>query len=306
MKRGRPRKDANRQIGHLAEVSVMKVCALADYISSINNEDFGEDLLVQTCIEQEMDDSKIWIQVKGFKGTSLRDSASPKAVAISNGHLARWVKSADLAVIVRWDVTNDCGWYLIPDGSDYSKRIPVDKSGTQTIKFDKRQAFDIPAVKILAWKTRFRHAMRNIATISHLKSLGELDGKETLDLQHELYDRLAQIAFDIGTLLPNGKDGWMISADFQEIVFEYTRSRREDPSPSPLGNLLLADMNEDFSDAEMIHTVILESVYHALVRFQAAYIPAEAAMPAELFAEIVNFLALIIGSVYTRDTLGWA
>lgn len=110
--------------------------------------DFGEDFFVQTWLDGRMDDFRITLQVKGFQGkpgAKIPDPCSVKKVSFD-----RWKASLDLVVVVRWDVENRVGWYLLP--SEVSADLPITRKGEVKLRFSPDRVFDVQGLQDLAWK----------------------------------------------------------------------------------------------------------------------------------------------------------
>src|SRR4051794_2272987 len=102
-------------VSERAVTAVQRTVAAAGFVSERVQNDYGEDLLVQTHIEGEIDPSRIWIQVKGTEKIARYRRKYGYAYPFPLGHLKKWSRSADPVVVVLWDVTSDVGWYAYPD-----------------------------------------------------------------------------------------------------------------------------------------------------------------------------------------------
>lgn len=69
-----------RPIRHqISAKAVVKVCDVWTDIGTAVEEiqrDYGEDLLVQTCLNGKMDSSRIWVQVKGVQRGAWNEKAA--------------------------------------------------------------------------------------------------------------------------------------------------------------------------------------------------------------------------------------
>ncbi|MGV9675449.1 DUF4365 domain-containing protein [Nocardia sp. NPDC003482] len=144
--------------------------------------DYGEDLLVQTSHNGEMDDSRIWVQVKGREKLSLSKRAgSPPNLVVDSSHALRWVNTADLVVVVQWDITRNTGWYVIP--KDVIRSYDLLESGRPTIglRFEPNLILDAEAVNRITWDARLWHASRRIS----FARLSDINSIESLDRPHK-------------------------------------------------------------------------------------------------------------------------
>ena len=67
--------------------------------------DYGEDLLVQTALNDEVDPLRIFVQVKGTTDIQrFRNKGLAYSLGVPKPLAQRWARSAELVVIVLWDV----------------------------------------------------------------------------------------------------------------------------------------------------------------------------------------------------------
>ncbi|MFH8662035.1 DUF4365 domain-containing protein [Streptomyces afghaniensis] len=150
----RPR---NHEIASLAVSAVssewIKIGAAVDTIHN----DYGEDLLVQTSWQGEMDDSRIWVQVKGrgFIGKSKEVKSLP-SLRVPRGHAMRWTNTADTVIICLWDVSRDVGWYALPQAQLSPFELLVSQDDAIRIKFSTSNRLDSAAARRITWQARMR------------------------------------------------------------------------------------------------------------------------------------------------------
>lgn len=146
-------------MGEKARAAVSAVIANAGHAVETISNDYGEDLLVQTSHEQRMDSSRLWFQVKGTEDVPRhRLKSGVYSVAVGFEHALRWARSADLVVVVLWDVLREEGWYAIP-GKQIDAWADL-TSGTRSnlnLHFSPDNQFTPVAVDRLAWESRINH-----------------------------------------------------------------------------------------------------------------------------------------------------
>jgi hypothetical protein len=176
----------DRPMQHRIEsMAIMEVSRIWTAIGAATEEvkrDYGEDLLVQTEWEGRMDDSRIWVQVKGSGELKLRGrSKVPSPLRVPIGHALRWSRSADLVVVVRWDVKNKRGWYAFPAFQVSRLALMQQQSGYTAVRFSEDMTFTVDAAREIAWHARFRHALHEvaIARMNHAAAEAFSDGQST-------------------------------------------------------------------------------------------------------------------------------
>ncbi|MFF8021545.1 DUF4365 domain-containing protein [Streptomyces sp. NPDC007896] len=125
-------------------------------------EDYGEDLLVQTCLDGHMDPGKIWIQVKGTEKGCRDSGRNLPSVYVDSNQILRWARSADLVIAVLWDVKDDCGWYTEPKIHFNHLKLKEQIGHQLPLNFSRDQPFDQDAVDHLAWSARIEHVNQRL------------------------------------------------------------------------------------------------------------------------------------------------
>ncbi|GAB2328024.1 DUF4365 domain-containing protein [Streptomyces variabilis] len=205
-----PKRPQQHQTAAKAENAVRSLWVNGGHAVDTIREDYGEDLLVQTCLRERVDSSRIWVQVKGTtKDCSDEKSALP-VLYINAEQVLRWSRSSDLVVVVLWDVGNDLGWYVIPDGNFDHVSLLEAGTGKVPVVFDRSRRFDDSAVEYLSWFARIDHADRSVGySLSVLTESAEdeWDSAPAYVRHHRaaIASVIHQLAIDIGVFLPNGE-----------------------------------------------------------------------------------------------------
>ena len=120
------------------------------------HKDYGEDLAIQTRLNGRIDDSRIWVQVKGR--TEVRGMGSPGGKAfvrnIPLDLVRRWAMMPELVVLVLWDVSADCGWYTFPADYYYGSWRNGWQTRSMSIPVYRENCFDIQAAHEISWYGR--------------------------------------------------------------------------------------------------------------------------------------------------------
>lgn len=244
-----PERNTPQKIGHLAEKAVEKVCAQAGFAVHKNSEDYGEDLLVQTCIGDKVDNSRLWLQVKGFEGNP-EAKPTPKKADVKPHHLIRWIASGDLVIVVRWDTVNDVGWYMIPQYSYSGEENLGSRRSRVRIGFETEKQFDKEAVEAIAWMARMDHTAR---CILYAQNRGSIEhGRQSVSARgHEALRAIRNMLIDLGIIVATSGDSEI------QITQEFAALQREAASKElvvPLGEYSDSDYTSflvDILEAEL-------------------------------------------------------
>lgn len=118
--------------------------------------DYGEDLLIQTSFDEEVDPFKIWVQVKGRESFRVPLSSS-FSLSISSDHVYRWASHIDQVIVILWDTSRNCGWYAIPFEQVGLADLASANRPKFALRFSKEDAFDATAARRLVWSARLRN-----------------------------------------------------------------------------------------------------------------------------------------------------
>ncbi|MGW5482412.1 DUF4365 domain-containing protein [Streptomyces sp. NPDC004008] len=238
-----PKRPQQHQTAAKAENSVRSLWVNGGHAVDTIREDYGEDLLVQTCLRERVDASRIWVQVKGTtKDCSDEQSALP-VLYINAEQVLRWSRSSDLVIVTLWDVNNNVGWYTIPDGS--FDHVTLSNAGTSTIPitFERSRRFDESAVEYLSWFARIDHADRSVGYSLSVLAEAEEEEEEEEEAapayakhhQAAIASVVHQLAIDIGVF---SRDGEMTS-DFKSALSEGVKQIDGETGEQILGRSIL-------------------------------------------------------------------
>ncbi|MGI5259140.1 DUF4365 domain-containing protein [Streptomyces angustmyceticus] len=210
------RRPNQHQIASLAVSSVRREWNKHGHAVDEIKEDYGEDLLVQTCLDGRMDACRIWVQVKGTTRDCLNPRRSLPKIRVKAQQILRWARSADLVVAVLWDVTNDCGWYVMPQG--YFDHVELQERAQDEISliFSRELRFDESAVDKLVWLARIEHANRSLQyALANLDEAKHMKDEAGANFQ---YGVLATLIYDFSIMAGIGKAEGGFTANFIDVL----------------------------------------------------------------------------------------
>jgi hypothetical protein len=144
------------RLGDLAASRVATIFEECGFAVERIAQDYGEDLLVQTTRGDDVDPSRIWVQVKGR--SRIKWSAGGMwNERVTIDHALRWARSADLVVLAVWDFQCDCGYWSLPieQVDQWDLYLLQQKSARLQLSSDNR--LEQSTAERLAWRARFQH-----------------------------------------------------------------------------------------------------------------------------------------------------
>ncbi|MFG3232495.1 DUF4365 domain-containing protein [Streptomyces antibioticus] len=277
-----PKRPLQHQIGARAESAVRSLWLELGHAVDEIREDYGEDLLIQTSLNGRVDPCRIWVQVKGTKKDCSQSAKSLPSLSLRADQILRWSRSADLVVIVLWDVGNDCGWYMIPRGKYDDARLQEAERGKLKLEFDRTNSFDRRAVEHLAWRARIDHANRSLKKA--LFSIEEARDEDPQPLDYlEFHGAVAaslvvDFGVDIGAFTPSG-----------DMTSQFRREL-----------LAAAELQDEGTDIQVINRALLTS----LVKLSWENC-AENGLPSTLLVELTDVIReVVFGEILSGDEIG--
>lgn len=228
----RPR---SHEISSLAVSSVMREWIKSGAAVEEVQNDYGEDLLVQTSLNGGMDECKIWVQVKGKENVRISSkTGKPAPVQVSHSHALRWTSTTDLTIVTLWDVSRDIGWYAIPkDWLNYSSTL-VSQKRHIGIPFHKDDHFNSTAAAKLTWRARIQHANQLIMNSSEsFRIAGDVDSIELMKQANAEAKATAFMFLIRAGILNDGKPSRAFTDQVKKTL-EYTKSIRSSGPPLSL------------------------------------------------------------------------
>jgi hypothetical protein len=153
-----PRRPDSHVVGDIAVNRVVDVLNRCGWASQQINQDYGEDILVQTKVGDRIDPHRLWIQVKGTRSIDrFRRKNDDLVYEVSIEHVFKWIRSPDLVIFVLFDVERDRGYYALP-----VEQVDLwDLYGTQKKRFGIRisddSVFDQKKAQEISWNARIEY-----------------------------------------------------------------------------------------------------------------------------------------------------
>ncbi|GIF22226.1 hypothetical protein Ate02nite_49560 [Paractinoplanes tereljensis] len=248
-----PTRKIQHKNGDRAVTAVRRIWEEAGAAVDEIKHDYGEDLLVQTCLGDIMDASRIWVQVKGVQrtGQSFRNGRGSRNVRIKPGHLGRWIRGVDLVVVVLWDIDNQMGWFTEIPSMEFQVELArhgvwsVDAQARAELPFPiaANNRFDVAVAHRLSWHARLDNYATHVrvleSLVSHIERNNELADLSRQIIEVEPY-KLTSIylavnaMLDLGILEKSPGSPAAVSSAFQERLETDLADCLEIPMPDVL------------------------------------------------------------------------
>jgi hypothetical protein len=193
-----PKRPVQHVVASQAIAAVRQVWALHGSSVQEISEDYGEDLLIQTRLREQMDSSRIWVQVKG-KSKKISERGQLPSVRVNGLQVLRWARTADLVVVVLWSTESNTGWYCLPRYLFDHDFLATSGDGKVDVTFSREDVFDLAAAEELAWTARMEH---------YAKELHHIDATAAEEVEFALDDanflQLSRAALLFGVLVDIG------------------------------------------------------------------------------------------------------
>jgi len=229
-----PQRTEEHEIAEVAMTAIQAVIATAGFAVERVANDYGEDLLVQTSYEGQMDASRLWVQAKGTRSIgSYARSDGRFALSTDRSHLTRWARSADPVVIVLWDCARGAGYFTRVD----DRPRTGDETDTAMVYFDPDQPFDTAHVIKLAWVSRIDHYKRLILAAHEEVEEEEFFGVEPEEEFGRGRKLLVNYALDLlrmfGVMECEPPDRWSLSASGKLMFARELIAAEAENKPDP-------------------------------------------------------------------------
>jgi hypothetical protein len=195
-------------------------------------QDYGEDLLVQTCVNGRMDDSRLWVQVKGTQRASGMDQPNRTCrISVRADVALRWARSADLLVLVYWDISKNTGWYTIPSYKAVHSELSARGDRETSIVISSSDVFDADAAQRISWQGRLEHLTRFVRSFRALEmELRQGDPEGAAWAREAIYTAVMDGLIDLNVIEPfkGDRQTLQVSQRFRDCAKEAVQRSYEE------------------------------------------------------------------------------
>ncbi|TXT40485.1 MAG: hypothetical protein FD135_1265 [Comamonadaceae bacterium] len=153
------RPKASHPIGDRAAKQIEDVCEEHGWAVQVVQRDYGEDLLIQPVgADDAVEHFRLWIQSKGTDNLSKhRLKNGNYSFSVSFAHAYKWLRSADLCIVVLWDTSKKEGVYAIPSSDIDEEWLYTKEPSVITLTFPKSNVFSKSELDKISWHCRLHH-----------------------------------------------------------------------------------------------------------------------------------------------------
>ena len=249
-----PTRPDSHKIADTAVSAVTNLCHEAGWTCDVVKSDYGEDLFVQTTLGSKLDHCKLWIQVKGSKKINTDNKKKILCIRIKADQSLRWVRSADLVIVVLWDVSKKVGYWTLPAGCLHEWKLLFGKTKTVKLSFDKRDKFNQDSLNKIGWLARTHH-YELLLNRSVMDDASNFDDKN-----HESQTPLLLLDFlkKIGVITKNG-----ISKDLRKrykkflIIFKKDGINKKKDLSAMASIMAIMEIFSDIAPGVGLHSTII-------------------------------------------------
>lgn len=218
-----PTRPIQHQVASQAVAAVTEIWAAIGAACEEIRRDYGDDLLVQTCHDGQMDASRIWVQVKGTSGAiSAGREDRDRHVRVPLGTAKRWARTSDTVVLVLWNVKASIGWYRVIDPGVVLAH-PGGNSDSFTITVHGSSIFDACAARSIAMNARLDHATTHLDSL-HRRHVLACNNPDEVEYAEALRESMGVLTLDLALMLgivrrvPGSDGSFRVTEPFQQAL----------------------------------------------------------------------------------------
>jgi hypothetical protein len=164
----------------IALSAVIQICNRHGWATEVVHKDYGDDVLVQPKLGDRIDQNRIWIQVKGTRDIqSFHSKRHGYSRRVSLDHALKWIRSADLTLVVLWDVEKNYGLWTIPKKQVNQWDLLSLENKKARLIFDETSRFCSEQMDKIGWIARVDH-------YTNLLAIALMDDREIVDSSGDL------------------------------------------------------------------------------------------------------------------------
>ncbi len=155
-------------LAHKAVLAVSRTLNEAGAVAEVIKNDFGEDLIVQTQIDETADSFSILVQVKGSSLKIGKDDLFRFRVSVD--HLLRWVSHYQPVLVCIYNDDTGNIYSFLPRDRFSLWKLATTKSQTLTVSLGEGDLFSAENAKSFIWDCRLDYYNRMLAWYEHVQS----------------------------------------------------------------------------------------------------------------------------------------
>ena len=167
--------------------------------------DYGEDLIIQTTLNDTVDPFRTLVQVRSSRGVNTDGRLTCR---IGREHALRWLRTAEPVLLVLWDVRADRGWYTFPVEQFSEIDLLLNRKNSVLVEFSDSNTFEKTRGPRLAWELRLNYFRQRMLSAEERDRRHDLELTEGLAPGGKHKSLLGVVVFEflrlIGLITPRG------------------------------------------------------------------------------------------------------
>lgn len=193
-----PKRIKSHVTGDIAVAHVTRVFNECGWACESIEKDYGEDLFVQTCHNDEIDHFKIWVQVKGTENIErFKSKKYGYSLSVSFEHAIKWIRSLDLVLAILYDVRQNYGLYSLPKWCINQWNLYMLEEKKSRLLFPEKWIFNVDSAVEIRWRACIDYytTLLNNAINHDAKYLRQ--GENSEKIEKRSHQRIILLTFDI-------------------------------------------------------------------------------------------------------------
>lgn len=153
-----PKRTQSHVTADIAVARVVSIFTDLGWACQTVEHDYGEDVFVQSAVNESVDPFRLWVQVKGTQDVeALKNKEGRFVWRVSHDHVLRWIRSLETIIVVLWDIKSDRGYWVEPreEFTEWECYLPDRKQAS--LFFSESKTFDRSTANKLIWEARIAH-----------------------------------------------------------------------------------------------------------------------------------------------------
>lgn len=199
-------------IGDIAENDIRALCSRLGWAVEKVQNDYGEDLLIQTKECDRIDPFKIWIQVKGTTDINKKKTKNGcVSQSVAKGNVWKWIRSRELCVLVVWDIDKKEGVFSIIKYDVDFFDIYQTEYDSMTITIDGNARVSLEAFNKLCWQARLEY-YESVIAICRIECEVSGNGSTSASLSRKFL-LISEYLHSVGVIAYFGTEKYILLTD---------------------------------------------------------------------------------------------
>jgi hypothetical protein len=180
--------------GDTGVANIMRAFVSAGWACDRVASDYGEDLIVQTVLAEQVDPFRTLVQVKSSSRVTPKGKKLPWRIGVE--HALRWVKSSEPVLFIVWDLRRNRAWYAVPAEQYAEFELIVCESKTVQLNLQPLPPPTPEGLSKLGWMLRLRYYGIRMLTTQEQDRNHSLEHGDACDSKCSYKSALGAVVFE--------------------------------------------------------------------------------------------------------------